>query len=522
MLTIRSLHEAPVLGLRVLVAGGDDALDVPVRWLHNTELLDPSGYLREGELVLTNGLWLDTGASGEFVANVARARCAGIVFGLRDETPRTPRQLIAACEEEEVPLLELGIEVPFTAVTREAASQLAGARQQVLVDTVRRGNDLAGAISRGAGATGVLQVVRRDHDLPLAVVDRMGRVLAQTGVELDAPAARAVAEGLHRHPPPLRVDLGGAGEAMLFLVNTLARADAALVCVSPIEALSEVEQAALTQAAHYLSLEVARAELVRAMESRFAQELLEMILSGSRRADEVPARLEAFGIRPDEPLAVLAIAMRGSGPAADATLAHAVGEFFVSAGTPSVVVAGSSDVVALFPWSESPALLRGRAHDLVAEVDDRAVAAPLVVGLGGIAEHSGRLRLPLSQARDACHVLRRSPGDQRIARLDDLGTHRLLLGTHDVDMRLRFAQSVLGPLREYDAKRGAQLEATVRAFLQHDGHWADTAAALFIHVNTLRNRLARVRDLTGRDVATTVGRVDVFLALEADRISNDE
>ncbi|PRX49355.1 DNA-binding PucR family transcriptional regulator [Prauserella shujinwangii] len=517
MLTIRSLVDVGSLGLRVLVPGGPAALDEPLRWLHTTELLDPSTYLRDRELVLTNGLWHDGANAAEFVANVARARGAGIVFGLRRVTPETPPDLVAACGRAGLPLVELAITVPFTELTRRAATELAGERQRALVDTVRRGNDLAAAISRGAGATGVLKVLRRDHHLPLAVIDRMGRVLAADGVEPGAETARRVAEGLKRHPPPLRLELGdGQGEAVLFLVNTLAGADAALVCLAPLDSLGDAEREALTQAAHYLSLEVARTELMRAIESRFAHELLEMILSGSRAQGEVAARLESFGVRPDGPLAVLAVAARGEVPA-DAALAERVGEFFPAEGTPAVVIGGSQDVVAIFPWAEDADALPALADRLLTAVGRAGSAGATVAGLGGIAEGSRGLRLPLRYARDACQVLRRGAG-RRIAHFTDLGSHRLLLGAQDDETRRRFADSVLGPLRAHDAERGSCLEATVRAFLANDGRWAETAARLFVHVNTLRNRLAKVAELTGHDVTTTEGRVDLFLAVEADAL----
>jgi purine catabolism regulator len=74
---------------------------------------------------------------------------------------------------------------------------------------------------------------------------------------------------------------------------------------------------------------------------------------------------------------------------------------------------------------------------------------------------------------------------------------------------------VLAPVREHDARRDGELETTLRAFLGHDGHWAATAAALHVHVNTLRNRLTKIAELTGRDVARTADRVELFLALEA-------
>jgi purine catabolism regulator len=142
----------------------------------------------------------------------------------------------------------------------------------------------------------------------------------------------------------------------------------------------------------------------------------------------------------------------------------------------------------------------------------------VVVGLGEPAPTAHLLREPLVQARKACQVLRRRPS-QSIATFNELGTHRVLLGLQDPETLRSFAAGVLQPLREYDRRRDAGLESTLRAFLQYDGQYAATAAALYIHVNTLRNRLTKITELTGRDAARTEDRVDLYLALEADELA---
>ena len=94
----------------------------------------------------------------------------------------------------ELPLAELSIVVPFTAITQAAARIQGEARQDALVGLVRRGNALATSISRGGGAEGVLEVLRRDHDLPLLVADRMGRRLAGTEGDIGDEELRVAAE----------------------------------------------------------------------------------------------------------------------------------------------------------------------------------------------------------------------------------------------------------------------------------------------------------------------------------------
>ncbi|RSM57368.1 PucR family transcriptional regulator [Amycolatopsis sp. WAC 01376] len=515
MLTLAALADDPDLELRVVVPGRDGALTEQVLWVHNTELPDPGPYVREHEVVLTNGLWLDRVEPAEFVARVVGAGAAGIIFGLRVEQRDTPPALAEACREAGLPLLEISVAVPFTAVTRAAAAIQAADRQNALMSLVRRGDELTSALSRGAGTSGVLAVLRREHELPLAVVDRMGRELASDGAELDAGQSRAAAEALAGRPPPLEADLGAGTRAALFPVGAIGDADAALLCLRPAADLTREERDALEQTARYLSLEVARHQAVQAIEMRFAVELLDMVLSGAQRVAEVPGRLRAFGVDPDGPLSVIALAFAGDDAATRAGMAEAVTDFLLADGLPAVVAAGSRDVVAVLPFRsgrQSPAAFAPR---LAAAVSHRLGGGRGVVGLADPVSGAAELREPLSRSREACRVLRGRRGGPVAASFAELGSYRLLLESHDEQWRHTFADALLGPLREHDRLRDGDLETTLRAFLDHDGQWAATAAALYVHVNTLRNRLAKVTELTGRDVGRTADRVDLFLALEA-------
>jgi PucR family transcriptional regulator, purine catabolism regulatory protein len=517
--TLGSLLRQDSLELRLLVPGPAGALEEPVAWVHITELPDPSRYVRDRELVLTNGLWAEQVNAAEFVANVRKAHAAGIVFGLRTETPRTPRPLIDACAEAGLPLLEISVAVPFTAVSQAVAAISTDERKQALVSMVHRGDALATAISRGAGAPGVLDVLRRDHELPLAVVDRMERSLAVAGAELDAEQLKAVAQGLARRPPALEVDLGGAGRAALFPVGVVGDIDAALICLRPLRELTGAERDALEQTARFLSLEVARQQAVQAIEMRFASELLEMVLSGGTRASEVPGRLRAFGVDPHGPMAVCAVAFADGAAATVHGLAEMIGEFLAAAGIPAVVAGGTHDVVAVLPWRNPERELPLLAERLVKGIRQRFPGLRPVIGLSGLAAHSAELRPRLLQSREACRVLRRTRNGPEVRGFTELGTHRLLLGLLDRETLHQFSHEVLTPMREHDRRRGGELELTLRAFLEHDGQWAATAAALHVHVNTLRNRLAKITELTGKDVGRTEDRTDLFLALAADAMS---
>ena len=55
-------------------------------------------------------------------------------------------------------------------------------------------------------------------------------------------------------------------------------------------------------------------------------------------------------------------------------------------------------------------------------------------------------------------------------------------------------------LAEYDERHRAQLLNTLEEFLKRRGNIAAAAQTLYVHPNTLRQRLRRIQDLTGLDV----------------------
>ncbi len=104
----------------------------------------------------------------------------------------------------------------------------------------------------------------------------------------------------------------------------------------------------------------------------------------------------------------------------------------------------------------------------------------------------------LGQAEAAAEIggmLRGAPG---VTVYDDLGAYRYILGAsaeaQDRDQRR------LERLVAYDRRRGTELLNTLEAYLDRRGNVVGTARALFIHPNTLRQRLERVEREAGIDL----------------------
>jgi DNA-binding PucR family transcriptional regulator len=96
----------------------------------------------------------------------------------------------------------------------------------------------------------------------------------------------------------------------------------------------------------------------------------------------------------------------------------------------------------------------------------------------------------------------------------ELASHQVLLASVPDELRRSYSQRLLGRLIAYDRAHHSDLVHTLRVFLESCGSWARCAKLLHLHTNTLRYRIRRIEEITGRDLTDFAVRVDFYLALE--------
>ncbi|WP_282549963.1 PucR family transcriptional regulator, partial [Streptomyces rochei] len=181
------------------------------------------------------------------------------------------------------------------------------------------------------------------------------------------------------------------------------------------------------------------------------------------------------------------------------------------------------EAVALVPLPAVSTEHDGSEAGVLADALLESVREPLSAGLDGdgrvtlgvsAAVHSAEgLRGALEEARHARRVAAARAGRVCAAGHQELASHVLLLPFVPDDVRRAFTARLLDPLRDYDRRHRAELIPTLEAFLDSDGSWTRCATRLHLHVNTLRYRVGRIEQLTGRDLSRLEDKLDFFLAL---------
>jgi DNA-binding PucR family transcriptional regulator len=165
-----------------------------------------------------------------------------------------------------------------------------------------------------------------------------------------------------------------------------------------------------------------------------------------------------------------------------------------------------------------PARSAGDAAGLVRGRLATAVRAKVTAGAAGPARGPAGLADAYREARrclDALHALGRVG---EAACPADLGFAGLLLAHADGDAVGRFVEDTIGPVLRYDARRGTELTATLQAYFAHDRSPARCAGPLHVHVNTVTQRLDRVRQLLGNDWSEPDRALQLQLALHLHRL----
>jgi hypothetical protein len=170
------------------------------------------------------------------------------------------------------------------------------------------------------------------------------------------------------------------------------------------------------------------------------------------------------------------------------------------------IAAGDGPVtVAWLPDAEAP----GRRAQLEAALDGMPAALGPAVALPRAA-HS------LARARTAHALLLegRLPGRSIVAADDHLA--ELLLHGGDTTIAADLAARALAPLHELRPKAAARLRETLRAWLDHPGQVQAVAQRLHVHPQTVRYRVAQLRELFGDALEDPDARFELALALRSE------
>jgi PucR family transcriptional regulator, purine catabolism regulatory protein len=492
-----------------LLSGGPAAGAREVRGAHAVEVDSPARWLGRDWIMLTTGVRLrgNVEAQRGLIPQLEAGAAAALGFGVGLGFKRVPPALVEAARERSFPLFEVPYETPFREIIHFVDSSLTSGEEQVF----RRLSALQRYLVDALGT----QHPER------AMVDRLARFLDASVVLLGGDGEPEVVAG---NPPldALLHDVADEPQGLLELevdgwhvvaTPVVTRADQAarrLILASPRRGfIRKLAKPAAEATAPLLAAMARLGDVVRDQEQAVKGALLEEALEPAESRDPLPlaARAAAFGLDFSRParLVVLRGHPRPTDPRRPPDLGRARRELVAElehAHLPHLAHARRDSVSALVQAAEK------EMEPVLAAV---AAAVPdVVIGVGrevsAIADAHHSLR-DAELAADRCG----REGERRIMRFEDFDLGTFVVSEIRADRLGPKVDEILSVLRA-----NPPLHEALSAYFAHDLDIAATAAALHMHRNSLRYRLARAEHLLGRSLKQPATIAAVYIALVAE------
>src|SRR5438128_5062 len=136
-LTVGDLLKTP--GLPLKAVSGQQGLDHAIRWVHVSELDDPTPWLKGGELLLVTGMGIGATPARQraYITRLVETDLAGLGFGLGFSHQRVPKALLEAAEAASFPVFEVPYVLPFIAITEAVFTRLVTEQHDMLSRSMR-------------------------------------------------------------------------------------------------------------------------------------------------------------------------------------------------------------------------------------------------------------------------------------------------------------------------------------------------------------------------------------------------
>src|SRR6185437_8191675 len=177
--------------------------------------------------------------------------------------------------------------------------------------------------------------------------------------------------------------------------------------------------------------------------------------------------------------------------------AEAVGRGLAELAPRSAIESGPGPVRALLTFGSAR---RGAVEGLLRQARELGQANGVVIGVSELRDVPDDAPGAYREARDAATIAHALLRDGGAIAYSQVGAYRYLVQIGADDAPRDRMRAAVDRLIDYDRRRRTSLLDTLERYLSERRSVIESARALYIHPNTLRQRLGRIEELTGLDL----------------------
>ena len=135
------------------------------------------------------------------------------------------------------------------------------------------------------------------------------------------------------------------------------------------------------------------------------------------------------------------------------------------------------------------------------------------IGIGKSYDQLSSLQKSFQDASNCIALAQKLGKENEIFWYDRLGFYRLLMSFENTEVLREYCQDIIGTLITYDQENGTQLVETTKAYFENDCNLQLTSEKMFTHRNTIKYRIQRIEQLTGRSFRNSFENLELHNAI---------
>lgn len=518
------------------LVAGREGLDRVIGCVDILEVPDASAWLRQHELLVTTCYAVRDDPEGQLniLRAMARSESAALAIKFGRFVGEPPPEMIRLANELNIPLLDVPDGVSFLDITHPVMMAIVNQQAEKLAYSEKVHCRLTQLALEQNGLPPVALELSQLLNRNVIMVSDDCEILASSAADVDQKFDQLM-NTLHQAPSSKMIHVPGSVWEV-FPVNVQRRRYGYILvsCCDTSDSLTDMQHVAVEHAVTVTALQLIREEAVREARHSYKRDFLEDLIAGAVTNREMAiTRGKAIGLHLDEPYYIMVADIDGFADVLTSMrqqpelmarqmksdLLRLVEQAAVSWKRQTMVVSRSDSIVVVLPVARkhAPGDMRPKLAALADWIQERVkkqwANVTITIGISRAGNDLIDFAGNYDHVRNMIQIVRRLYGKGRTVFWDDMEIYGLLVSRGKP--LEQFYQSILGAVDRPDIKNRQELLETLEVYLECQGNIVEAAERMFLHRNTLRYRLERIKKLLGRGWENPDYRFALWMALKA-------
>lgn len=523
----------------VLVAGAD-GLDNKVASVNIMDAPDIWNWVKPGDLILTTAYTIkdDPCLQEQLIRELAKSGSAGLGIKTKRFLPEIPAVMRQVANELGFPLLELPLSMSLAEIMNPVISSIAARQSYLLQRSSEIHKTLTNEAINGGGLDLIIRCLGRLTQCPVGCYDTKGAplsswiptaipgvkpgVLSQIGQMLGGNVAGY--EELQRDlsiqklPYTNQVSI----DEQVFYITSFAIMSSNeffghISVVQPTDAFLDLNCIALEHACTVAALDFLKQKAVNQSRRLRSRDMLEHILFGDLTNPGTLEIISSAKLAQAKNLQCIIMTVDETPGEMNMPIVlsrlYKVSQQIINAQYPlSLISEHTGQLIALLAANSAlhPEELHAKLYNACGTLNKNITVS---IGIGSVVPSIELVRKSYQDAVSCLKIGRTVKGAGKLTYPYEVASYYLLENSHATEILDQACNPFISKLEAYDHAHGSDLLRTLDQYLECDKNMIDTANELYIHRNTLSNRLEKIADITGLNLSNRELLFNIRLAL---------